>query len=233
MPAPGTPQDAPAAREMRGGGLRREAFQPVRRATPPISRSSIVGAIQCRRRRASVVCAIRPSRRGTDLCPSSRGSPSPWAVEGHPSRVAPGKRAAPSRPSPARWQSRPGATCCPSARRAAMSQAQARHAAGPAQHIQLLDMDPQELRWSIASPWRRPGQASSDSFRAARRLFPGRPLPRLAQFEIGGEVGEEREKRGHHGGLVARQRISAALVFSTICTGGSSLDQVSETEPAP
>ena len=183
MPPHGTPQDGPRHEMRGGGGLRREGVP----AGPPRD-TSYISVVDRWGNTVSAtpsdVSCDSPVVPGTGLCPSSRGSQS-WAVEGHPSEVAPGKRPRLT-PSPAMAVA-PGRYVLPFGTPGGDVQAQAMLQV--LLNIQLFDMDPQD---AVEHP-RMATYSFPDSFEP-HDYFPGRLC---LESRIDREVGEELERRGH------------------------------------
>jgi gamma-glutamyltranspeptidase/glutathione hydrolase len=121
---------------------------------------------------------------GTGLCPSSRGSQN-FMAEGHPSRVAPGKRPRLT-PNPAMAVS-PGKYVLPFGTPGGDVQSQAMLQV--LMNIMLFDMDPQD---AVEHP-RVASYSYPDSFEP-HHYYPGRLC---MESRIDKETGEELAKRGH------------------------------------
>jgi gamma-glutamyltranspeptidase/glutathione hydrolase len=183
MPPHGTPLGA-LRRDVRAGAAPRREGVP---ASPPRDTSYIAvvdrwgNAVSATPSDGSSNSPVVP---GTGLCPSSRGSQS-WAVEGHPSQVAPGKRPRLT-PSPAMAVS-PGRYVQPFGTPGGDVQAQAMLQV--LLNMQLFDMDPQD---AVEHP-RMATYSFPDSFEP-HDYFPGRLC---LESRIDRKTGEELAERGH------------------------------------
>jgi gamma-glutamyltranspeptidase/glutathione hydrolase len=183
MPPHGTPSGAVRRDVRAGAALRREGVP----ASPPRDTSYICvvdrwgNTVSATPSDGSSNSPVVP---GTGLCPSSRGSQS-WAVEGHPSEVAPGKRPRLT-PSPAMAVA-PGRYVLPFGTPGGDVQAQAMLQV--LLNIQLFDMDPQD---AVEHP-RVATYSFPDSFEP-HDYFPGRLC---LESRIDRKTGDELAERGH------------------------------------
>jgi gamma-glutamyltranspeptidase/glutathione hydrolase len=183
MPAPGDPRGA-TRRELRGGTVPRREGVP---ASPPRDTSYICvvdrwgNTVSATPSDGSSDSPVVP---GTGLVPSSRGSQS-WTAEGHPSRVAPGKRPRLT-PSPAMAVA-PGRYVLPFGTPGGDVQAQAMTQV--LLNMLLFDMDPQD---AVEHP-RVATYSFPDSFEP-HDYFPGRLC---LEGRIPRATGDTLAERGH------------------------------------
>jgi gamma-glutamyltranspeptidase/glutathione hydrolase len=184
MPPHGDPGGA-KRRELGGGAAPRREGVP---ASPPRDTSYICVVDRWGNTVSATpsdVSSESPIVPGTGLVPSSRGSQS-WTAEGHPSRLAPGKRPRLT-PSPAMAVA-PGQFVLPLGTPGGDVQAQAMLQA--LLNMVLFGMDPQD---AVEHP-RIATYSFPDSFEP-HDYFPGRLC---LESRIARETGEELAARGHH-----------------------------------